>query len=54
MEATINQPGGDQSYHTGQDTGKSELMQFFEKQVSDIYWAHRDLLRAIFESTEEE
>jgi hypothetical protein len=29
---------------------KSELMQFFEYQVHDMYWAYKDLLKAIFES----
>jgi len=31
---------------------KSELMQIFESQVNDMYWAYRDLLKAIFESEE--
>lgn len=29
---------------------KSELMQFFENQVRDIYWAYKDLLKEIFEA----
>lgn len=29
---------------------KSELMQLFESQVQDIYWAYKDLLKAIFEN----
>jgi hypothetical protein len=33
-----------------QPAEKSELMQIFENQVNDIYWAYKDLLRAIFES----
>lgn len=51
MDATINQNNSDQqAFSPGQESTKSELMQFFEKQVSDIYWAHKDLLKAIFES----
>lgn len=51
MDATINQNNNDQqSFSAGQDSTKSELMQYFEKQVSDIYWAQKDLLKAIFES----
>jgi hypothetical protein len=29
---------------------KSELMQLFEMQVTDAYWAYRDLLCAIFDN----
>lgn len=29
---------------------KSELMQNFEYQVNDLYWAYKDLLKAIFEN----
>lgn len=29
---------------------KSELMQIFEYQVNDLYWAYKDLLKAIFEN----
>lgn len=54
MEATINQNSGEHSFSFEQDNSKSELMQFFEKQVNDIYWAHRDLLKAIFEADEQD
>lgn len=54
MDATINPNSSEQSfgqtYSSQQDNTKSELMQFFEKQVNDIYWAHKDLLKAIFEA----
>lgn len=51
MDATINtNNGNDQSFSMQQDNSKSDLMQFFEKQVSDMYWAQKDLLKAIFES----
>lgn len=54
MEATINQSGGEHIFPINQEEGKSDLMLFFERQVSDIYWAHRDLLKAILESNDEE
>lgn len=53
MDATINQNSNEQSFSAGQDNTKSELMQFFERQVNDIYWAHKDLLKAIFEPENE-
>lgn len=37
----------------GDNNGKSELMQMFERNVHDAYWAYRDLLREIFESDDE-
>ena len=36
----------------GDNNEKSELMQLFERNVHDMYWAYRDLLREIFESDE--
>ena len=53
MDATINQNTENQSFPMENDTAKSELMQFFERQVTDIYWAHKDLLKAIFDSQED-
>jgi hypothetical protein len=57
MDATLNTQAQEQqappdSYREEQETAseKSELMQIFEMQVKDAYWAYRDLLRAILES----
>lgn len=47
MEATVNSQNDNQASF-GANTGeKSELMQFFEHQVNDIYWAYKDLLKEI-------
>ena len=57
MDATINTQGQEQqarpdNYREQQDAAgeKSELMQIFEMQVKDVYWAYKDLLRAIIEN----
>lgn len=31
------------------NSGKSDLMQFFEDRVNDAYWAYRDLLKEILD-----
>ena len=49
MDATINQNNQPQQISTEKTSGKSELMQFFESQLNDMYWAYKDLLRAIAE-----
>ena len=49
MDATINQNNQPQQISTEKTGGKSELMQFFESQLNDMYWAYKDLLRAIAE-----
>jgi hypothetical protein len=57
MEATLNTQGQEQqappdTYREQQEAAgeKSELMQIFEMQVKDAYWAYKDLLRAIIEN----
>ncbi len=50
MDATINPNNDAQQAPLQANSGKSELMQFFETQVNDMYWAYKDLLKAIFES----
>jgi hypothetical protein len=54
MDATLNTQ--DQNLPLGMDRGgdKSELMQVFENHVSDMYWAYKDLLKAILEGEETE
>jgi hypothetical protein len=58
MDATLNPQSPEQhsdTYREPQEasTEKSELMQIFESQVHDMYWAYKDLLRAILESDNE-
>jgi hypothetical protein len=48
MEATLNPQNEDQSASFSNASEKSELMQYFESQVHDMYWAYRDLLKEIF------
>lgn len=50
MEAMLNPQPEDQSVHMQNGNEKSELMQYFEAQVRDMYWAYKDLLKAIFEA----
>lgn len=49
MDATINQNNDPQQASSENNSGKSELMQFFENQLHDMYWAYKDLLKAIAE-----
>jgi len=53
MEATLNPNSNEQAAAMQGLSEKSELMQMFESQVSDIYWAYKDLLKAIFEKDED-
>lgn len=51
MEATLNTPNENQpSSFNSNSNEKSELMQVFERQVHDVYWAYKDLLKEIFEN----
>ena len=49
MDATLNTNNESQQNAMQANSGKSELMQFFENQVNDMYWAYKDLLKAISE-----
>jgi len=49
MDTMLNPQNSEQSASIELSTEKSELMQLFETQVKDMYWAYRDLLKAIFE-----
>jgi len=49
MEAMLNPQNENQSNSIQNSSEKSELMIFFENQVHDVYWAYKDLLKAIFE-----
>jgi hypothetical protein len=49
MDAMLNPENNQQSVSMENNSEKSELMQIFENQVKDIYWAYKDLLRAVFE-----
>lgn len=51
MDATIN-PNNEPQNVSLENSGKSELMQFFENQLNDMYWAYKDLLKAIAEAKE--
>lgn len=53
MEATINPQGQEQQFSSDASHEKSELMRIFESQVNDVYWAYKDLLKAILESDNE-
>jgi hypothetical protein len=53
MDTTLNPQNEESSVSLVNPGEKSELMQFFENQVNDIYWGYKDLLKAIFESDEE-
>lgn len=53
MDATLNPANQEQPMQPMQlqaSEDKSELMQVFEQQVHDAYWAYRDLLKAILEN----
>lgn len=50
MDATLNPQNENQPAALDNSSEKSELMQYFESQVKDIYWAYRDLLKEIFAS----
>jgi hypothetical protein len=50
MEAMLNPQNENQANAMQNNSEKSELMQFFENQVHDIYWAYKDLLKEIFEN----
>lgn len=52
MDATYNQNSEPQQVSLEGISGKSELMEYFENQVSDMYWAYKDLLKAIFENND--
>ncbi len=49
MDATINTSNDSQQASLDANSGKSEIMQFFESQLNDMYWAYKDLLKAIAE-----
>lgn len=49
MEATLNPQNDSQSASLEKNSEKSELMQYFESQVNDMYWAYKDLLKAMLE-----
>jgi hypothetical protein len=48
MDATLNPQNENQSANFESSNEKSELMQYFESQVNDMYWAYKDLLKEIF------
>ena len=50
MEAIMNSQNNEPALSLENQSDKSELMQLFESQVNDLYWAYKDLLKAIFES----
>ncbi len=50
MDATINSHNEPQQASSDNNSGKSELMQYFENQLNDMYWAYKDLLKAIVET----
>jgi len=50
MDATLNPQSDEQAASMDAQGEKSELMQYFEYQISDTYWAYKDLLKAIFDS----
>jgi hypothetical protein len=51
MDATLNPQPEQQQPQLPMDaqSEKSDLMQFFEMQIKDSYWAYRDLLKALLE-----
>ena len=50
MEPTLNSQNENPSASFGGNGNeKSELMKYFEYQVTDSYWAYKDLLKEIFE-----
>jgi hypothetical protein len=48
MDTTLNPQNEDRPLSLENSSEKSELMQFFENNVKDIYWAYKDLLKEIF------
>jgi hypothetical protein len=48
MEPVLNPQNNDVPTSFENTSEKSELMQFFESQVTDMYWAYKDLLKEIF------
>jgi hypothetical protein len=48
MEPVLNPQNNDVPASFENTSEKSELMQFFESQVTDMYWAYKDLLKEIF------
>jgi hypothetical protein len=50
MDTILHSQNEEQAFPLETGGEKSEIMQLFERQVSDAYWAYRDLLREIFES----
>lgn len=53
MEAMLNPQSENQPLPMENAAEKSEMMQYFEAQVRDMYWAYKDLLKAIFEADKE-
>jgi len=49
MDATINSNNEPQQVSLESNSGKSDLMQYFENQLHDMHWAYKDLLKAISE-----
>ncbi|MDI1353691.1 MAG: hypothetical protein PSX36_02145 [bacterium] len=50
MDAMLNPQSENQQNSLENSSEKSELMIYFENQVHDMYWAYKDLLKAIFEN----
>lgn len=50
MEATVNSQNDNQASFGSNNSEKSELMQVFEYQVNDVYWAYKDLLKEILQN----
>jgi hypothetical protein len=53
MDTMLNPQNDDRQMSFDANGEKSELMQYFESQVHDMYWAYKDLLKAIFEKENE-
>ena len=54
MEAMLNPQNDNQANAMQNSSEKSELMQYFENQVHDMYWAYKDLLKEIFNGDSKE
>lgn len=52
MDAILNTNNESQQNSMQAGSDKSDLMQFFENQVNDMYWAYKDLLKAIREAND--
>lgn len=48
LNTNSNEEQGTHLNASNENSEKSELMQIFENQVKDNYWAYRDLLKEIF------